>query len=80
MEAKMTRVKTDKADSFLSVPKTHKSTQSFCSRRRISYFSFQVKKSKKRSFGLQLQDDKERQIYKNFGTLSLHSLLFLKKL
>jgi len=33
-------------------------------------FSFQVKKSKKRSFGLRPQDDKERQIYKNLGTLS----------
>jgi hypothetical protein len=31
-------------------------------------FSFQVKKSKKRSFGLRPQDDTERQIYKNFGT------------
>jgi hypothetical protein len=32
-------------------------------------FSFQVKKSKNRSFGLRPQDDKERQIYKNFGTV-----------
>jgi len=34
-------------------------------------FSFQVEKSKKRSFGLRPQDDEERKIFKNFGTTSL---------
>jgi len=42
-------------------------------------FSFQVKKSKKRSFGLRPQNDTERQAYKNFRTLlDLHFLSFVQ--